>query len=76
MEPWSGFAMIGWLRLKMQFVPTAFEGCRHWGYLEWAGLEELIGPAAQRIWVSPVAEIVVTIGPESDLLEHCGPALT
>ena len=58
--------MIGRPRLKMQFVPTAFEGYRHWGSLELADLEELIGPAAQRIWVSPVAEIVVIVGPESD----------
>ena len=67
--------MIERPRLKMQFGPTAFEGCRHWDYLEWADLEELIGPAARRIWVNPVAGIVVITGPESDLLEHCGPAL-
>ena len=67
--------MIGRPRLKMRFMLTAFAGCRHWDSLERAGLEELIGPAAQRIWVSPVAEIVVIIGLESDLLEHCGPAL-
>ena len=47
--PQDGFAMIEWPRLKMQFVPTAFEGCRHWGSLELVSLEELIGPAAQRI---------------------------
>ena len=58
--------MIERPRLKMQFVPTAFEGCRHWGYLGWAGLGELIGPAVQRIWVSPVVGIVVIAGPESD----------
>ena len=41
--PLDGFAVIERPRLEKQFVPTAFEGCRHWG------LEELIGPAAQRI---------------------------
>ena len=56
-------------------MPIAFEGCRHWDSLELADLEELTGPAAQMIWVSPVAEIVVIAGPESDLLAHCGPAL-
>ena len=45
----DGFAMIERPRLEKQFVPTASEGCRHWGYLGWADLEELIGPAAQRI---------------------------
>ena len=73
--PQDGFAMIGRPRLRMQFGPTTFEGCRHWGYLEWAGLEELIGLAAQRIWVRPVAEIVVIAGPESNLWAHYGPAL-
>ena len=67
--------MIGRPRLKMQFVRTTFGGCRHWGSLESASLEELIGPAAQMIWVSPVAEIVVIAELESDLLVHCGPAL-
>ena len=67
--------MIGQPRLRTQFGPTAFAGCRHWGSLELASLEELIEPAAQRIWVSPVAEIVVIAGPESDLLAHCGPVL-
>ena len=47
--PQDGFAEIERPRLEKQFVPTAFEGCRHWGYLGWAGLEELIGPTAQRI---------------------------
>ena len=60
----------------MQFGPTAFEGCRHWGSLELADLEELIGPAAQMIWVSPMAEIVMIVGPESDLLTHFGLALS
>ena len=59
--------MIGRLRLKMQFGPTTFGGCRHWGSLELVGLEELIGPAAQMIWVNPVAEIVRIAGPKSDL---------
>ena len=67
--------MIGRPRLKMQFVPTAFGGCRHWDSLELAGLEGLIGLAAQRIWVSLVAGIVVVVGPESDLWAHCGPIL-
>ena len=67
--------MIGRPRLKMRFVPTAFGGCRHWDSLELADLEELTGPTAQMIWVSPVAEIVVIAGPESDLWEHYGPAL-
>ena len=67
--------MIGWPRLRMQFGLTTFEGCRHWGSLEFSGLEELIGPVAQMIWVSLVAEIVVIAGPESDLWAHCGPAL-
>ena len=40
--PLDGFAVIERPRLEKQFVPTAFEGCRHWGYLGWAGLEELI----------------------------------
>ena len=59
----------------MQFGPTAFEGCRHWGSLELAGLEELIGPTTQIIWVSLVAEIVMIVGPESDLWAHYGPVL-
>ena len=59
----------------MQFEPTAFEGCRHWSSLELAGLEELIGPAAQMIWVSPVAKIVMIVGPELDLWAHYGPIL-
>ena len=67
--------MIERPRLEKQFVLTTFEGCRHWHYLGRASLEELIGPAARRIWVNPVAGIVVITGPESDLLEHCGPAL-
>ena len=58
--------MIGRPRLKMQFVSTAFGGCRHWDSLELAGLEELIRPSAQKIWVSPVVEIVMIAGPESD----------
>ena len=58
--------MIGRPRLTMQFGPTAFGGCRHWDSLELAGLEELTGPVAQRIWVSPVVDIVVIAGPESD----------
>ena len=48
----------------MQFGPTTFGGCRHWDYLELAGLEELIGPATQMIWVSPMVEIVKIAGPE------------
>ena len=67
--------MIGRPQLGMQFGPTAFEGCRRWGSLELAGLEELTGPAAQKIWVSPVAEIVVIVGPESDLLAYYGTIL-
>ena len=67
--------MIRRPQLRTQFGPTAFEGCRHWGSLELADLKELIGPAAQMIWVSPVAEIVVIAGPESDLWAHYGPAL-
>ena len=67
--------MIRRPRLRTQFGLTAFEGCRHWGSLELAGLEELIRSAAQMIWVSPVAEIVGIVGPESDLLAHCGPVL-
>ena len=59
--------MIGRLRLGMQFEPTIFRGCRHWGSLEVAGLEELVGPTVQMILVSPVAEIVRIAGPESDL---------
>ena len=59
--------MIGQPRLRTQFRPTTFRGCWHWDSLELADLEELIGPAAQMIWVSPVAEIVVIAGPESDL---------
>ena len=58
--------MIGQLRLEMQFGPTTFGGCRHWGSLEVAGLEELIGPAIQKILVTPVVEIDGIIGPESD----------
>ena len=58
--------MIGWPQLKMQFGSTVFEGYRHWDSLELAGLEELTGPVAQRIWVSPVVDIVVIAGPESD----------
>ena len=50
----------------MQFEPTTFGGCRHWGSLEVAGLEKLVGPAAQMILESPVAEIVGIVGPESD----------
>ena len=64
--------MIGRPRLGMQFGPTTFEGCRHWDSLELVGLKELTGPAAQRIWVSPVAEIVVIARPESELWAHCG----
>ena len=75
MEPWSGFVMIGRLRLGMQFGPTTFGGCQHWDSLEVAGLKELIGPAAQMIWVSPVVEILVITGPESDLWAHYGPVL-
>ena len=41
--------MIGRLRLKMQFVPTTFGGCRRRDYLEAASLEEPIGVAAQMI---------------------------
>ena len=67
--------MIRQPRLRIQFGLTTFGGCRHWGSLEVAGLEELVEPAAQMIWVSPVAEIVVIAEPESDLLAHCGPAL-
>ena len=59
--------MIGRPRLGMQFGPTTFEGCRHWGSLEVAGLEKLVGPAIQMILVSPVAEIVGIARPESDL---------
>ena len=58
--------MIGRLRLRMEFEPTSFRVCRHSGSLELAGLEELTGPTGQMIWVSPVAEIVVIVGPESD----------
>ena len=58
--------MIGRPRLRTQFGPTTFEGCRHWGSLELAGLEELIGSATQMIWVNPVAEIVGIVGLESD----------
>ena len=67
--------MIERPRLEKQFMPTAFEGCRHWDFPGWAGLKELIGPAAQRIWVSSVTGIVVIAGLESDLWAHCGPAL-
>ena len=67
--------MIGRPRQEKQFVPTASEGCRHWDFLGWAGLEELIGPAAQRILGTPAVEIVVIIGPRSDSSEHCGLAL-
>ena len=73
--PLDGFAVIGRPRLEKQFVLTTFAGCRHWGYLGWAGLEELIGSAAQRILVSLVAEIVEIAGPESDLLAHYRPVL-
>ena len=66
MEPWSGLAMIGRLQLGMQFGPTTFRGCRHWGSLEVADLEKLVGPAVQMILVSPVAEIVRIVGPESN----------
>ena len=58
--------MIGRPRLRMQFGPTTFGGYQHWNSLEFAGLEELTGPTAQRIWVSLVAEIVVITEPESD----------
>ena len=68
--------MIERPRLKMRFGPTAFGGCRHWDSLELAGLEELIGPTVQMIWVSPVAEIVVIAAPESDLWAHYGPVLS
>ena len=44
-RPQDEFAMIERPRLKMRFGPTTFGGCRHWGYLEWASLEELIRPA-------------------------------
>ena len=66
MEPWSGFEMIGRLRLGMQFRPTTFGGCQHWGSLEVADLEKLVGPAAQIILVSPMAEIFGIAGPELD----------
>ena len=65
-EPLDGFARIERPRLKMRFVLTVFGGCRRWDSLELASLEELIGPTIQRIWVSPMVEIVVTIGPGSD----------
>ena len=58
--------MIGRLRLRTQFGSTVFGGCRHWDSLKLADLEGLIGPAAQMIWVSLVAEIVEIAGPESD----------
>ena len=64
--PLDGFARIERPRLGKQFVPIASGGCRHWGYLGWAGLEALIGPTAQRIWGTPAVEIVVIIGPGSD----------
>ena len=64
--PLDGFARIEQPLLEKQFVPTTFEGCQHWGYLGWAGLEALIGPAAQRIWGTPAVEIVVIIRPGSD----------
>ena len=67
--------MIGLPRLRMRFVPTAFEGYRHWDSLELADLEEVTGPAARMICVSLMAEIVVIAGPESDLWARCGPAL-
>ena len=67
--------MIGRPRLKMQFGPAAFRGCRRWDSLGLANLEGLIGPATQRIWVSPVAGIIMIAGLESDLWAHCGPAL-
>ena len=41
--------MIERPQLKMRFGLTAFGEYRRWGSLELAGLEELIGPAAQRI---------------------------
>ena len=47
--PLDGFARTERPRLEKQFVPTTSEGCRHWGYLGWAGLVGLIGPVAQRI---------------------------
>ena len=65
--------MIGRPRLRMQFRLTAFGGCRHWDSLELAGLEELIRPAAQMIWMNPVAEIVEIVGLESNLWAHYGP---
>ena len=58
--------MIGRPRLGMQFGPTTFGGCRHWGSLEVAGLEEQIGLAARMILVSPVVEIIEIAGPKSD----------
>ena len=67
MELWSGFAMIVQLRLRMQFELTTFGVCRHWGSLEVAGLEKLVGSAVQMILVSPVAEIVGIARAESDL---------
>ena len=48
-RPLDGFARIERPRLEKQFVPIASGGCRHWDFLGWAGLEGLIGPAAQRI---------------------------
>ena len=60
----------------MQFGPTTFGECRRWGSLELAGLEGLIGPTTQMIWVSLVAEIIVIVGPESDLWAHYGPVLS
>ena len=59
--------MIARLRPKTQFEPTTFGGCRHWGSLEVASLEKLVGPAVQMILVSPVAEIVRIARLESDL---------
>ena len=64
--PLDGFARIERPQLEKQFVPIASEGYRHWDFLKVASLEKLVGPAIQMILVSPVAEIVVTVGPESD----------
>ena len=47
--PLDGFAEIERPRLEKQFASIASEGCRRWDFLGWAGLEGLIGPAAQRI---------------------------
>ena len=67
--------MIGRPRLRTQFGPTTFGGCRHWGSLEVVSLEELVGLTAQMILVSPMTEIVGIVGPELDLLARCGPVL-